>query len=375
MGFPTKVQLIKRKASEQWYINFPSALAQAMDFSRGETVEWSVEDKSLLALRRLNPPPSVLKKNSASILSCFQQLWQECSPSFRQRRLAERAQTLSLSSLLCLGCHTVTGLLTTSGCEFQDWSAAYRIFSQERLPVNDIFAVVRRAVLAQLPPRAPLAVAIDDSLLRKSGSRIPGVTWRRDPLGPPFHTNFVRAQRFLQVSASVPLPDGACRMIPVAFHHAPTPPKPSQKASPEAVKEYRKAAWLARLPLVAAQQIAALRQALDAEPDGAQRPLYVSVDGGYTNQTVLKKLPERTVLIGRIRKDAKLHFLPEVSPIAPHRGRPRRYGAPAPTPEQIRTDESTPWTTIDVCISGMPHTMRLGGHPKPAKAGQLKTGQ
>ena len=62
MGFPTKVQLIRRQASEQWYINFPSALAQAMEFSRGETVEWSVEDKSLLALRRLNTPPSVLKK-------------------------------------------------------------------------------------------------------------------------------------------------------------------------------------------------------------------------------------------------------------------------------------------------------------------------
>ena len=62
MGFPTKVQLIQRKASEQWYINFPSAVAQAMDFTRGETVEWSIEDKSLLALRRLSPPPSVLKK-------------------------------------------------------------------------------------------------------------------------------------------------------------------------------------------------------------------------------------------------------------------------------------------------------------------------
>jgi len=62
MGFPTKVQLIKRKASEQWYINFPSAIAQAMEFSRGETVEWLVEDKSLLALRRLQAPPTVLKK-------------------------------------------------------------------------------------------------------------------------------------------------------------------------------------------------------------------------------------------------------------------------------------------------------------------------
>jgi hypothetical protein len=62
MGFPTKVQLIQRKASEQWYINFPSAVAQAMEFSKGETVEWIVEDKSLLALRRLEAPPSALKK-------------------------------------------------------------------------------------------------------------------------------------------------------------------------------------------------------------------------------------------------------------------------------------------------------------------------
>jgi bifunctional DNA-binding transcriptional regulator/antitoxin component of YhaV-PrlF toxin-antitoxin module len=62
MGFPTKVQLIKRKQSEQWYINFPSAVAQAMEFERGETVEWIVEDKSQLVLRRQKVPPSALKK-------------------------------------------------------------------------------------------------------------------------------------------------------------------------------------------------------------------------------------------------------------------------------------------------------------------------
>ena len=53
MGYPTRVQLIKRKASEQWYINFPAALAQAMEFERGETVEWTIEDKAHLLLRRL----------------------------------------------------------------------------------------------------------------------------------------------------------------------------------------------------------------------------------------------------------------------------------------------------------------------------------
>jgi hypothetical protein len=31
MGFPTKVQLILRKDSQQWNINFPSAIAEAME--------------------------------------------------------------------------------------------------------------------------------------------------------------------------------------------------------------------------------------------------------------------------------------------------------------------------------------------------------
>jgi hypothetical protein len=62
MGFPTKVQLIKRKQSEQWYINFPSAVAQAMEFEKGETVDWIIEDKSQLVLRRQKVPPSALKK-------------------------------------------------------------------------------------------------------------------------------------------------------------------------------------------------------------------------------------------------------------------------------------------------------------------------
>jgi hypothetical protein len=52
MGYPTKVQRIKRRASEQWYINFPAALAAAMEFERGEVVEWVVEDKANLLLRR-----------------------------------------------------------------------------------------------------------------------------------------------------------------------------------------------------------------------------------------------------------------------------------------------------------------------------------
>ncbi len=63
MGYPTKVQLIKRKASEQWYINFPAAVAHAMEFNRGEIVEWIIEDRANLILHRTQVPPSALKKN------------------------------------------------------------------------------------------------------------------------------------------------------------------------------------------------------------------------------------------------------------------------------------------------------------------------
>jgi hypothetical protein len=69
MGYPTKVQLIQRQNSEQWYINFPAALAQAMEFSRGEIVEWIIEDRGQLRLRRLQPPPGPKKKRRDSSIT------------------------------------------------------------------------------------------------------------------------------------------------------------------------------------------------------------------------------------------------------------------------------------------------------------------
>ncbi len=63
MGYPTKVQLIKRKTSEQWYINFPAAIAHSMEFTRGEIVEWIIEDKGQMVLKRRNVPPSAVMKD------------------------------------------------------------------------------------------------------------------------------------------------------------------------------------------------------------------------------------------------------------------------------------------------------------------------
>lgn len=59
MGHPTKVQLIRRKkGTDQWYINFPTAIANAMEFDKGETVEWIIEDKANAILHRQHVPSS-----------------------------------------------------------------------------------------------------------------------------------------------------------------------------------------------------------------------------------------------------------------------------------------------------------------------------
>ena len=68
MGYQTKVQLIKRTNSEQWYINLPAQLAQAMEFEQSEQVEWFIEDKTTLALKRRQVPGSVLNKKTQRAL-------------------------------------------------------------------------------------------------------------------------------------------------------------------------------------------------------------------------------------------------------------------------------------------------------------------
>lgn len=62
MGYPTKIQRIKRAKSEQWYVNFPSAVAQAIEFQQGEVVEWIIDDHQRLVLQRSKQAVASLKK-------------------------------------------------------------------------------------------------------------------------------------------------------------------------------------------------------------------------------------------------------------------------------------------------------------------------
>ena len=56
MGYPTKIQQISRQKGNQWYVNFPNALAEAMRFTKGETVEWELDSLTALRMIRTEAP-------------------------------------------------------------------------------------------------------------------------------------------------------------------------------------------------------------------------------------------------------------------------------------------------------------------------------
>lgn len=280
--------------------------------------------------------------------------------AFRQQRTWQRARRLSLSQLVCLGRHTLTGLLCTCGRQFVDWSADYRLFSKDRWDARELFVPVVRGILHRLGRTRPFVTALDDTLLRKSGSQTPGVAYRRDPLSPPFHVNLIRGQRFIQLSGMLshgPVPVSG-RGVPIRFQHVPPVPKPRRSAPPDMWKAYRRECRARNLSTHAVGLLHNVREELDQQHHAEDRPLLVAVDGSYTNQTILKRLPERTTIIGRIRKDAKLFHLP-CEESQPAVGAKRKYGQQAPTPEQLRHDDSVAWQEVTALGAGKTHAFRI----------------
>lgn len=261
-----------------------------------------------------------------------------------------------LSHIVCFGRHTITGLLRLQDRTQLDWTADYRFYAEDHFDEDRAFGQVRQQIEQQLPAQSPLVVAMDDSLLRKCGRKICGVRYLRDPMSPPFHVNFVRGLRVLQISAAIPLGEqGAARLIPVDFQQALLPAKPRKNAPAHLHEAYEQERVKKNINLVGRQRLAFLRQQMD-QSGSAQRPLVVSLDGRFTNATVLKEIPERTTLIGRVRKDGVFFHPPEQQP---SHGRKRKYGQRCPTPEALLKDDTVPWQKVKACAAGKVHEFEI----------------
>jgi hypothetical protein len=258
--------------------------------------------------------------------------------------------------MVCFGRHTITGLLRLQDRTQEDWTADYRFYAEEHFDEDKVFGAVRAEVQADLADRAPLVAAMDDSLLRKTGRKVCGVRYLRDPMSPPFHVNFVRGLRVLQISAAVPQGSkGAARLIPVDFQHAPLPAKP-RKNAPAALQEaYEQERVKKNINLLGRERLAFLRQQMD-QSGAAHRQLIVSIDGRFTNATLLKEFPQRTTLIGRVRKDSRFFHPPQEQLL---RGRKRKYGARSPTPEELLNDETVAWQKVEAYAASQRYTFEI----------------
>jgi hypothetical protein len=287
-----------------------------------------------------------------SLLACWLDITSPWRVVFAQKRTFVRAARQALGALLVLGRATVSRILWTSGREQQSWSGEYFLHARAQWDPQALFTPLLEQALTFCPGKL-VGVAVDDTRLRKTGRSIPQAAWHRDPMSPPFHTNLMLGLRFLQASLLVPLHRTgafAARALPIRFEEVSVVKKPGKRAAAESWEQYKVDKKRFNLSQRFVQTMAQLRQVLDGA-GGARKTLVIAGDGSFCNRTVLATLPERTVLLVRSRKDAKLCFA------APAGGR-RRYAQDKFTPEQVRQDDQIPWQITKLFYGGKRRKIR-----------------
>lgn len=67
MGYKVKIQKVQRPTNKSFYINMPTAIAEALSMEKGEEFEWTVEDKNTLVLKRVKPLEIKARTNNDQI--------------------------------------------------------------------------------------------------------------------------------------------------------------------------------------------------------------------------------------------------------------------------------------------------------------------
>lgn len=139
-----------------------------------------------------------------SVLEMCVHLTAEWRAAVAQARTARRAQRHALAALCTLGRRTLSRCLTSTRQHLRDWSSDDVLYARRRWDAARLFRPAQRYSAAH-SYLGHIAVAFDDTRWKKTGRKIPGAQYHRDPLSPPFHVNLLFGLRRLQTSALVPL--------------------------------------------------------------------------------------------------------------------------------------------------------------------------
>jgi DDE superfamily endonuclease len=285
----------------------------------------------------------------ANYRSLLGQGWQSV---FSQPRSHQRALEHALAWPSVLGERTIASTVTALGRDQQDWSADYKIYSRSPWSSQALFEPVVDDYLERYP-HGPILGVLDDTGLARNGKKIPGASWQRDPLSPPFHVNLRWGQRFIQMGLLFPLyrerePDA--RSLPIRFEEAPVVRRPGKRASEEEQQAYREQKKKHNLSTQAVALLAQQRQQWD-EKGASRRRLIVSLDGSYCNRIMFRAELDRITLLARCRKDARLCFPAPAS-------QRRQYGEKIFTPQQVRQDGHYPYKRARLRYAGQRRWVR-----------------
>jgi hypothetical protein len=264
-----------------------------------------------------------------SLLGCLS-AFEDCftAPSYR------RFLTLMQGWLVCIGKHTVTGVMRAAGVAQQDVSGYHRFFNRGAWDPQQVERVVLRLALRLVPPDVPVAMTLDDTLARHTGKHIASAGMHRDPLlstgaRPFFHFG----HRWVVLAVVVTMPWGKRLSLPVL------------------ARLYRteRAAKAADRPHVKLTELA-LQMLVEVGKHYGERRFVVYADNAYVNRTIVQGRPKHIDVVGRGRMDAALYALPPKRTKSTM-GRPRIRGNKLHCPQQ-RADSPRGWAHLSVDIYG-----------------------
>jgi hypothetical protein len=288
----------------------------------------------------MSSPASSSAATTVTLLPILLVLLAAHRPAFSQERPYQRCLALTLGHLCAFSRHTITQLLVALGLGGVDWSAFYRLFSTPRLSYDRLTSCFLRETLTHVPVETPYQVGLDGVQIPRSSHRLPGSSWLKAPRTPPWRPGIHRAQRFVHLAWLVPpAAHGYRRAIPLRLEAAfPANAAQARRAPIQPARREWDAGCAA---------LVWLRGVLDAAGHSAQQIVAVA-DSVYGPAAMWTSLPHDTTLITRCAKNRALFRLP-----AAHtgRGRPRRYGERAPTP-QAWLHRSGRWQHRRVTVRG-----------------------
>jgi hypothetical protein len=252
----------------------------------------------------------------------------------------ETFQHIVAGWILCLGRHTVTGVLLAAGAVGKKHHTSFhRFFRSAAWEVEALSLWLLLLVMKLLPDEEPVVVSLDDTLSRHTGKHIRAASMHHDPLlstrtKAVFHFGHVWV--VLAIVVRVPAWKKTFSLpVMVRLYR-------SEKLCIKDGRTFQKKTELA------AEMIARLAAALP------ERRIVVVADSAYGNASIIKKLPATTHFIGRSRLDAALYDRPRRG----RRGRPRVKGERLPSPV-ARARSAGGWQSLTVEVYGRTITVDI----------------